>query len=260
MTQASDYTNLITAEHADKPKYSAMVAAVAGAFSDVTNLLRSLDQKFDLDAAVGAQLDVIGRWVGLSRNIATPLAVYFSLDTDTLGFDEGNWKQAFDPSEGLATLDDDTYRALIRAKIGANNWDGTLTMMLSIYQSIFGVNGSKVLTNLEVVVDSLGSRSFGGGAVAEGPVNKNYTSASTFGTNAFVVDYQDMSMDVYLSGSAPSALLKSVLKNAYVPIKPEGVRIRGYTISSVNRTPLFGFDIQNAYIAGFNTGSLGVAL
>ncbi len=261
MLQASDYTNLITAEHADKPKYTAMVAAVAGAFAGVTNLLQSLPKKFDLDSAAGAQLDAVGRWVGLSRSISVPLAVYFSLDTEGLGFDQGNWKQELDPGEGLTTLDDDSYRALIRAKIGANNWDGTHEMMLEIYQSIFGVVNNNTLSEFESMTDSISSRSFGEGAIGEGPIEKEFISvAINGGTNAFIVDNQDMSMDVYISGTSPSALMRSILTNNYVPIKPEGVRINGYTISSVNRSPLFGFDIQNGYIAGFNTGSFGVAL
>ncbi|MGC7970039.1 DUF2612 domain-containing protein, partial [Salmonella enterica] len=68
---------------------------------------------FDLDQAIGVQLDAVGEWVGISRNITVPLAgVYFSFDIAGLGFDQGVWKGPFDPDTGLTTLDDDTYRLL----------------------------------------------------------------------------------------------------------------------------------------------------
>ncbi|MFX6149299.1 DUF2612 domain-containing protein, partial [Acinetobacter baumannii] len=46
-------------------------------------------------------------------------------------------KGPFDPDTGLTTLDDDTYRLLIKAKIGANHWDGTLEGSAAILNSIF---------------------------------------------------------------------------------------------------------------------------
>jgi hypothetical protein len=89
--------------------------------------LSSFIPKFDLDQAAGDQLDIIGLWVGVGRRVKTPpIGVYFSLDIVSVGFDQGVWQGPFDPSMGITLLDDDTYRLLIRAKIGANHWDGTL--------------------------------------------------------------------------------------------------------------------------------------
>lgn len=55
-----------------------------------------------------------------------------------LGFNQGIWKRPFDPDTGLTVLDDDTYRLVIRANIGANHWDGTLESTAAILNSIFG--------------------------------------------------------------------------------------------------------------------------
>ena len=67
MVDVSNYTALITSEHADKPKFMAMVEAVAQCFVDQQNLLLSVPTAFDLDDAVGVQLDAVGLWVGIGR-------------------------------------------------------------------------------------------------------------------------------------------------------------------------------------------------
>lgn len=215
---ATDYTSLITSEHRNKPKFSAMVQAVAGTFDAVTDLLLGMPQDFDIDTAIGAQLDIVGLWVGISRKIATPLQVYFSFDTDGLGFDQGNIKGPYDPDTGLVSLDDETYRVMLKARIGANNWDGTLPTLIDIYALVFDGTGSVV----------------------------------------FVVDNQDMSLDFYAAGTEPSALMTALLKDGYFPLKPSGVSINSYTKSSVTGSPMFGFDIENAYISGFDVGAIGV--
>lgn len=217
---AADYTKLITSEHAGQPKFTAMVAAVSATFGGAFDMLESLPAAFDLDVALGAQLDAVGLWVGLSRYVNTPLNVYFSLDTTGLGFDQGSWKGPYDPTQGLVALDDATYRTMIRAKIGANHWDGTLPSFVSIWQQVFAGTGATL----------------------------------------FAVDNQDMTMDVYLVGTTPPAVMLGLLKNGYMPIKPAGVHINGYTKASVDNTPLFGFDVQNQYVAGFDTGSWGVSI
>ena len=219
MAQASDYTGLITAQHANKPKFAALVDAVAGCFVDVTNTLQGMSEKFDLDSAVGDQLDVVGQWVGLSRFIKTPLAVYFSFDTAGLGFGQGSWKGPFDPDQGLTRLDDETYRTMIRAKIASNHWDGTMPALQSLLEQVF-----------------VGT-----------------------GTLAFATDGQDMTMGIYLAGIHPSAVLSSLFANGYLPIKPAGVRLN-YTKTSISGTPIFGFDCQTDYIAGFDTGAWGIPL
>lgn len=214
MADATDYTQLITSEHNDRPRFMAMVALVTGSLADATNAALSLPDAFDLDAAIGAQLDVVGQWVGITRQVKTPLAVYFAFDTEGLGFDQGTWRGRFDPDSGLTQLDDDTYRLLIRAKIGANHWDGTLA-------------GSKPILDLV----------FPGPAVA------------------FIEDNQDMSMTIGIAGVPPSALELALLTGGYIPIKPEGVRVNYITTTAPG--PIFGFDVDNSLIAGFDEGSWG---
>lgn len=220
MAHISDYAGLVTNEHNQKPRFMGVVAAVAGTMVDQSNLLASMPGKFDLDSAVGDQLDAIGIWVGISRNVPAPLTdVYFSFDTEALGFDQGSWKGPFDPDNGLTRLDDATYRLVIRAKIGANNWDGTLGTSKAILDSIFGG-----------------------------------------GTFVFIQDNQDMSMTIGVSGIIPSAAFLSLLKNGLIPLKPEGVRVNLIIVTTAEGSPLFGMDMQNDLVAGFDTGGWGTSL
>ena len=220
MADLSQYTDLITSEHNKRPKFMAVVETLAEPMVDLQNVLSAMPGKFDLDNAVGDQLDTIGLWVGISRDVPVPLtSVYFSLDIDGLGFDQGSWKGPFDPDAGLTRLDDDTYRLVIRAKIGANHWDGTLESSKAILDSIFGG-----------------------------------------GTFVFIQDNQDMSMTIGIAGVIPSAVFLAVLANGFIPLKPEGVRINIVIVTTVDGAPMFGFDMSNNLVAGFDTGAWGTSL
>lgn len=216
MEDITRYTGKITSEHAEKPKYMAMVDGVSNCFLGATTAADHLPDDFDLDIAVGAQLDVVGQWVGVSRNIATPLSgVYFALDTENLGFDQGAWQGPFDPDTGITILDDDTYRTLLRARIGANRWNGTLEQSKAILDLVF--------------------------------------SGDTF---VFIQDNQDMTITVGVTGKRPTALQLSLLTGGYIQIKPQSVGI-DYYIAPTDDGPLFGFDGNNKYVAGFDIGSWG---
>lgn len=215
MAELTDYTALITSAHSDKPRFMATVSALVQPLVDQMNLLASMPGKFDLDVAVGDQLDTIGVWVGVSRKIRTPLTgIYFSFDIAGLGFDQGTWKGPFDPDTGLTVLDDDTYRLVIRAKIGANHWDGTLEQSAAILNSIFDTD-----------------------------------------THVFIEDHQDMSMTIGIAGKVPPATFLALLSGGYIPLKPEGVRVNYTIVTTVDGSPLFGFDMSNQLVAGFDVGA-----
>lgn len=150
----SKYTDRITSEHADKPKFVAAVEVATDPFVEGQGVVTTLPFDFDLDAAVGAQLDVVGQWVGVTRYVLTPLAnVYFSLDTPGLGFDEGYWLGPFDPTQGLTTLSDDFYRILIRATIALNNWDGTIGPAVAAIAPLFPNNLVYIQDNQNMTID-----------------------------------------------------------------------------------------------------------
>ncbi len=223
MRTIDDYLALITWPHSGKPNFVAFVRAMLEGQIACQELLQSIAECFDLDKAVGAQLDAVGLWVGFGRYIKTPLPnVWFSFDIADVGFDEGIWLGPHDTTDGLTRLDDDTYRMFLRLKIGANHWDGSNQMLGEILGSIF--DGVHVP-----------------------------------GTYVFPIDGQDMSMTIVASGKILPALYKSLLEGGYFPLKPGGVRVN-YKQNSIDNTPVFGFDVNNEKVGGFDVGSWGVDL
>lgn len=108
------YLNLITSQHRQQPKFIAWLGAPLTIADDYATLINEFLEDFDLETAIGAQLDMLGEVVGVSRTVS------------------------FEPSGGVSPkLDDDVYRSVIKAKIAKNQWDGTITGLVEIYKSIF---------------------------------------------------------------------------------------------------------------------------
>lgn len=137
-----EYLALITSEHTGKPKFEATVAAGVSPLVKIQSIFKDLVAAFDIDSAAGVQLDAIGQWVGRSRRIDTPLVgVYFSWDdTASDGWESGVWKDTYDPDSGLVDLPDDAYRLLLKAKVAANNWDGTIPQAYDVWTTAFGTD------------------------------------------------------------------------------------------------------------------------
>lgn len=214
----TEYLDLITSEHRNREKFIATVTALVQGPADGKDVITSIVTKINLDAAVGAQLDIVGEWVGRSRYLTLPLeGVYFSFDTADVGFDEGTWLGPFDPVTGLTALPDDSYRTLLRAVIAANQWDGSIPQAYAAWETLFAGTGSFII----------------------------------------IQDLQDMSFIFGLLGPAPNAVTYALLVGGYLALKPAGVRIAAYVLPTVPSTPLFGFDVESDAIAGFDTGSFG---
>lgn len=108
------YVNSITSEHRDKPNFIAWLSSNLNIIDGVYNLLSDMDSNFDIDNAIGVQLDVLGIIAGRSR---------------TLNFQPMN---GYDP-----VLGDADYRLVLKAKIAMNNWQGTIPQMYEIWANIF---------------------------------------------------------------------------------------------------------------------------
>jgi len=216
-----EYLSLITSAHSDKPKFEATVAVGVSPFARIQEVLKSLVAEFDIDTAVGVQLDVVGEWVGRSRRIDTPLVgVYFAWD-DTVGdgWESGIWKDIYDPESGLVDLPDDAYRLLLKSKVAANNWDGTVPQAYEVWTSAFGTD-----------------------------------------TLLLIQDNQDMSMIVGIAGQPLSIVEQALLTNGYIPLKPEGVRIQYYAVAP-SEGSLFAFDVtEGSALAGWEHGQWATEL
>lgn len=208
-----DYLNLITSAWRQKPNFIATVTIDVSVQLRVQFLLNAMLALFDLDLATGEQLDVIGQWVGISRNVSIPITgVYFSWDgAYTVGWDYGVWQPNLAPTN-ITVLPDDVYLTLIRAKIAANQWDGTTTGAYAIWDAVF-----PTITIL-------------------------------------IQDNQNMSYDLALVGGIVDSLTLALILGGYIPLKPEGVRVNEYFIP-VDTNPLFGWDLDTAYIGGWDSAS-----
>ena len=145
MTQ---YTDLITSQHNTRPKFVATVDMLTGSVSSIADLLESIPASFDLDTAVGEQLDIIGLWVGQNRYIdgVVPAEFFGFFDTpNALTFGEegipwvgGQWYEEGGPLTVTSRLNDAFYRMIIKAKIVKNHFRGGFKGIIDAMQFIFG--------------------------------------------------------------------------------------------------------------------------
>jgi len=211
------YLGLITSEYGSAPNFQATVAASVQPFADITAVLNGLPSDFNLATATGAQLDVVGQWVGFSRYVTSPISgVYFSFDTTGVGFDQGLIWSAGEPTTGLIAMPDDIYRLALQTQIGINNWNGTIPEAYTILNTMF----------------------------------------SGIGWTIYIQDTGNMIMDIIaVTSSTPyNPLYSTLFTGGYFNLRPSGV-LANYTLVPSTSVPFFGFDIENSFISGFDVGS-----
>lgn len=108
------YRKLLTSEYRHSPKLISWLLWLLNDGTSYTNFIQMFVKAFDLDVAVGDQLDTIGRLVGVKRLLE------------------------FIPSGGESPLlDDETYRFLIKATIIKNTWKGKLEDLYSAWRVLY---------------------------------------------------------------------------------------------------------------------------
>lgn len=220
----SKYTDRITNYHRGKPLFVEHVDLSTRPLTDVSAAMYGLISAFDIDDAIGVQLDALGEWIGRSRIVSQQISgVYFSFDTAGLGWDQGVWQGPYDPDAGYTSLSDETYRIILKAKIAINNWDGTNDSLPQILDTALAGSGLRMQ----------------------------------------IVDNQDMTIGVWVFPetdiSNVSLELIAAIRQGYLTVKAAGVYAGSISTPSVI-TPsagskFFGFDLENQYIAGFDDGA-----
>jgi hypothetical protein len=125
----SYYEGLLTSEYQNSPNFQAWLNAVLSILDDCSTCVDSIDPQFNLSEATGTQLDTLGVIVGVSR--VCP----------------------FTPSNGVSPiLDDPTYRTLLLAQIGINQWTGQLSNIEDVWQTIFPGFGINVVDNEDMTL------------------------------------------------------------------------------------------------------------
>jgi hypothetical protein len=214
----ADYLDLITSEHVGKPNYTQSVTASLQAYVDDQLLTAEMPCSFDVDIAVGEQLDFTGQWIGKTRFVNLP-DVFFSWDAQGLGWEEANWKGPFDPPNALIRLDDDHYRLLLYATIVANHWDGSIQTAYTAWDTLFAGTG------YQVVIQDFGNMTMMLGLRGTGHID---------------------------------AVTQALFQSGDMDLKPEGVALIDYVFQAQVDTPFFAWDANTDSAAGWETGYWGI--
>lgn len=124
-----NYVAQVTSEYRGSPRYLAWLAVNLQPFQDGIVCMNQFDVAFGLLTAVGPQLDVLGNIVGQSRTVG------------------------FQPRFSISpTLDDNTYRLLLRARIWQNHWSGILPEIWAGWNALFPGSVLRIKDNQDMTV------------------------------------------------------------------------------------------------------------
>lgn len=190
------YVNLLIIQYNDKPKARATISALVES-ALASGLAFDVREGFDLETAVGAQLDILGKYIGVDRfynssdieglfygftNVAGDLVdgvTGFAITANWLT-QAGEYLTEADLIGNGITLNDENYRQLLKLKILINNSN---------------------FSNKEI----------------------NENLFKFFGTDLYMVDTYHMALD-YFANPALSVLVQAVLAKDLLPA-PMGVRV-----------------------------------
>ena len=120
---------LVTSKHWDKTNFLAFLTQHLIIVDAAKQLATKMQDYYNVETAVGTQLDILGELVGVSRYVN------------------------FEPSVDSPTLDDTTYRFCIKAKIAQNQWDGTIPGLYTIWYALFPLFLISVVDNQDMTCD-----------------------------------------------------------------------------------------------------------
>jgi hypothetical protein len=108
------YLNLFTSQYRMSTNLNAWQRALMTPIDDLSSCIQTFNTEYDLDYAIGVQLDTLGQIIGVNRKVG------------------------FQPTGGISPiLDDPTYRLLLRATLANDFWDGKTSSIYAIWQYLF---------------------------------------------------------------------------------------------------------------------------
>lgn len=121
------YLDNITSQHRNKPKFIAWLSSSLNIIDHAYIMTKNMDNDFDLDNAIGKQLDILGQIIGRKRTLT------------------------FQPLNGHnPVLDDETYKLVLKAKVAMNMWDGKIESAYEIWNNIFDDIGLQLQDNQDM--------------------------------------------------------------------------------------------------------------
>lgn len=98
------YVQRLIFQYATQPNAQRLIALLAK-IGQLDDLATQLSTAFDLDTAIGVQLDILGKYIGVSRVQGTPISPgYFSLWDSTSSLNVAKYKGTWDPASDTPTL------------------------------------------------------------------------------------------------------------------------------------------------------------
>lgn len=138
-----NYKDLLIIQYRDKPKAAATIESLVNrALSD--GIIFDVRDGFNLDTAIGVQLDILGKYIGLDRNLSASIisnddafgltdSMDFASSDESFGFvDSADFSSStggfLSTDEIISTtqISDDAYRELLKFQIINNNSNGSL--------------------------------------------------------------------------------------------------------------------------------------
>lgn len=131
------YLNILTSEYRPTIQFNRWLTSILNISQDISNCLQFITSYFDLDFAIGVQLDILGTLIGVGRVVP------------------------FQPTGGISpVLNDDTYRILLKATIANNQWDGKQGSLYPIWSQLFPGGQIVIIDNQNMTADILMTGSF----------------------------------------------------------------------------------------------------
>ena len=149
ITLCNYYIARLIYQYSQQPNAQMLTALmVKQALAD--DLTTILNTAFDIDTAVGPQLDIIGEYVGVKRNInPSATGTYWGFENysntgNTIGFRNyagnsnttGVWETYGTASQPATNLSDTQYRLVIKLQIILNSNDGTLASIMQYLNNL----------------------------------------------------------------------------------------------------------------------------
>lgn len=233
MADLDFFLNLITSEYRNQPKYRAWASVLLQGLVDAQNVAASLPTIFDLETAIGVQLDKVGEWVGVTRFISELVPTFFSWNVPGLGWGQAPWYSPFSPQGRQSViLDDYHYRILLKARVASNYWDGTIEGAYVAWNQLFASEGYQVL------IQNVGPK------VSPLP-------------GAFASD--SMHILMALLGPPADPLTVALFNGGHLDLRPAGVQVDAYITQTVPGRPYFAWGVGPAAAGDYTAPPVNLA-
>jgi hypothetical protein len=130
-------------QHRSKPLTEGFVRSFYGPLTATASTLDAMAASRSLDDLEGAQLDLVGSIVGVTRDVPIGLYLaYFGYAEQPAGraYGVARYRADGEPTAQSYTAPDEEYRAMIRAKIALNNGHGTAPEIAAAVRHIYRID------------------------------------------------------------------------------------------------------------------------